>query len=70
VAVAGTAFAVIDAGGGRPAHRNLAATAKAPARSGGTANAAYTERTGTTHLTIDQQLGQLAAGVKRAAKKP
>jgi serine/threonine-protein kinase len=70
VAVAGTAFAVIDAGGGSPAHRNLAATAKVPARSGGTANAAYTERTGTTHLTIDQQLGQLAAGVKRAAKKP
>jgi eukaryotic-like serine/threonine-protein kinase len=69
VAVAGTTFAVLDAGGGSPAHHNLAATAKAPARSGGTANAAYSERTRTTHLTIDQQLKQLAAGVRRAAKK-
>jgi eukaryotic-like serine/threonine-protein kinase len=70
VAVAGTAFVVIEAGGGNPAHRNLGVTAKTPARSGGTANAAHTGETGKTHLTIDQQLQQLAAGVRRSAKKP
>jgi serine/threonine protein kinase len=70
VAVAGTAFAVIDAGGGSPAHRNLSATAKAPARSGGTAAVTYAKSTSKTQLTIDHQLAQLAAGVRRAAKQP
>jgi serine/threonine protein kinase len=70
VAVAGTAFAVIDAGGGSPAHRNLGSTAKAPARSGGTAAATYAKSTSKTQLTIDHQLAQLAAGVRRAAKQP
>jgi eukaryotic-like serine/threonine-protein kinase len=70
VAVAGTAFAVIDAGGGSPAHGNLGATAKAPAGSGGTTAVTYTKQTGDAQLTIEHQLTQLAAGVRRAAKKP
>jgi eukaryotic-like serine/threonine-protein kinase len=69
VAVTGTAFAVIDAGGGSPAHRTLAATPKLPAKSSSTANVAYSKQA-STHLTIEQQLQQLASGVRRAAKKP
>jgi eukaryotic-like serine/threonine-protein kinase len=69
VAVAGTAFVVIDAGSGSPAHRTAAATAKLHTKSGGSADVAYSKQPG-AHLTIDQQLQQLASGVKRAAKQP
>jgi serine/threonine protein kinase len=70
VAVAGTAFAVIDAGGGAPAHRTSAATPKLPAQSGATTDVTYGRQAGATGLTIDQQLQQLASGVRHAAKKP
>lgn len=69
VAVAGTAFAVIDADGGSPAHRTPAATAKLPAKSSSGANVTDRKQR-STHLTIDQQLQQLTSGVRRAAKKP
>jgi serine/threonine-protein kinase len=54
VAVAGTMFAVIDAGGDNRAPSNAAAATAAPKQA---------------HLTIDQQLEQLANGVRRAAAK-
>jgi serine/threonine protein kinase len=54
VAAAGTAFAVIDSGGGNGAP-DVGASQQRAASS--------------HHLTIDQQLQQLAAGVKRAAAR-
>jgi hypothetical protein len=57
VAVAGTTFAVIDAGGGSTAPGNPVSDKPAVAKQ--------------AHLTIDQQLQQLASGVRRvAAKRP
>jgi serine/threonine-protein kinase len=74
VAVAGTALAVIDAGGGSAPPSNSAArvagtTVKAGSKTRGSADVSYGKDAGQTHATIDEQLQQLAGGVRRAAAK-
>jgi serine/threonine-protein kinase len=74
VAVAGTALAVIDAGGGSAPPKNSAArvagtTVKAGSKTRGSSDVSYGKDAGQTHATIDEQLRQLASGVRRAAAK-
>jgi eukaryotic-like serine/threonine-protein kinase len=74
VAVAGTALAVIDAGGGNASPKNSAAgvagkTVKAGSKTRGGSNVSYNKASAQSHTTIDEQLQQLASGVRRAAAK-
>jgi serine/threonine protein kinase len=74
VAVAGTALAVIDAGGGSASPRNSAArvavkTVKAGSNTRGSTNVSYGKDAAQSRATIEAQLQQLASGVRRAAAK-
>ncbi|MGH2836650.1 MAG: serine/threonine-protein kinase [Solirubrobacteraceae bacterium] len=72
IAVAVIALAILASSGGSPAGVNRpvnARAAKSQTKSGGTTNVEHNGSTGQTKhkLTIDQQLQQLANGVRRAA---